>query len=167
MAAMAKRKKIVGSIGERSFEFDVAGNAVRTQGKSIALQPIETHVLRTLLNGRGQLTTATSLARARREAGSAAAVREAIASLKRKLAGTGLEIKAKARLGYEIDAFQVPELNRRLSDRILLAMNQAAAAGKTAVVDQLHVAWELAKESERQWLEAQGAPDLRVVVEGG
>ena len=164
-----RRKTIAGSFGKSAFEFDIATNLIRVGGRSIALEPLETHVLRILLNNRGQLTTTRSLARARLGAGAvptAAAVHDAVASLRRKLAGTGLEIKINQRIGFEIHAFKLPELNRRLSDKILLAMNQALESGNRSIVEQLHVAWDLAKESERQWLKGRKTREKRALPKG-
>jgi hypothetical protein len=163
---VVRSKTITGTVGKADFEFDLAGNAIRLQGRSIALQPVETHVLRVLLNNRGQLTTARSLTRARLEGGhvpSTAVIHDALASLQKKLAGTGLEIKTNQRVGFEIQAFKVPQLNRRLSDKILLAMNQALESGNKAVIEQLHVALELAKESERLWLKSRKAREKRAL----
>jgi len=162
----ARRKTITGSVGRATFEFDIAGNVIRVEGRSIELKPIETRILRILLNNRGQLTTTRSLARARSggaEAPSAAAIHDTLASLRRKLAGTGLEIKTNQRVGFEIHAFKVPELNRRLSDKILLAMNQALESGNKSIIEQLHVAWDLARESERLWLKSRKAREKRAL----
>lgn len=163
---MTRDKTISGSVGESNFEFDTDGNVIRFQGRSIPLQPLETRILRILLNNRGQVTSVTSLSRSRRdvhEAVSAEAVREAISSLRKKLAGTGLQINSCQSVGYEIHAFSVPELNRRLSDKVLLAMNQAAGSGSKALIEQLHVALQLAKERERQWRKRVKAREQRAV----
>ena len=163
---MTRDKTITGSVGESNFEFDIGGNVIRFQGRSIPLQPLETRVLRILLNNRGQVTSVTSLSRSRRgahEAVSAESVREAISSLRQKLEGTGLQINSCQSVGYEIHAFNVPELNRRLTDKILLAMNQASGSGSQALIEQLHVALQLAKERERQWRKRIKAREQRAV----
>ncbi|HKO08166.1 MAG TPA: helix-turn-helix domain-containing protein [Alphaproteobacteria bacterium] len=163
---MARGKTITGTVGEKNFEFDIGGNVIRFQGRSIPLQPLETHVLRILLNNRGQVTSVTSLSRSRRgarEAASAESIREAISSLRQKLEGTGLQINSSQSVGYEIHAFNVPELNRRLSDKVLLAINQAAGSGNKALIEQLHVALQLSKESERQWRKRAKAREQRAV----
>ena len=163
---MTKGKTMAGSVGESNFEFDIGGNVIRLQTRSIPLQPLETRVLRILLNNRGQITSVASLSRARRgahEAASAESVREAISSLRQKLEGTGLQINSCQSVGYEIHAFSVPELNRRLSDKVLLAMNQAAGTGSKALIEQLHVALQLAKERERQWRKRAKAREQRAV----
>ena len=163
---VVRSKTITGTVGKADFEFDIAANVIRLQGRSIALQPAETHVLRILLNNRGQITTARSLTRARLEGGlapSAAVVHDALAALQTKLTGTGLEIKTNQKVGFEIHAFKVPQLNRRLSDKILLAMNQALESGNKAIIEQLHVALELAKESERLWLKGRKAREKRAL----
>ncbi len=163
---MDSDKTITGSVGERNFEFDIGDNVIRFQGRSIPLQPLETRVLRILLNNRGQVTSVTSLSRSRRgarEAASAESVQEAISSLRQKLEGTGLQINSCQSVGYEIHAFNVPELNRRLSDMVLLAINQAAGSGSQALIEQLHVALQLAKERERQWRKRIKAREQRAV----
>ena len=106
---MTRDKTITGSVGESNFEFDIGGNVIRFQGRSIPLQPLETRVLRILLNNRGQVTSVTSLSRSRRgahEAVSAESVREAISSLRQKLEGTGLQINSCQSVGYENSCLQ-------------------------------------------------------------
>jgi len=163
---MTRDTTIAGSVGESNFEFDIGGNVIRFQGRTIPLQPLETRVLRILLNNRGQVTSVTSLSRSRRgvhEAASPESIHEAISSLRQKLEGTGLQINSCQSVGYEIHAFNVPELNRRLSDKVLLAINQAAGSGSQALIEQLHVALQLARERERQWRKRIKAREQRAV----
>jgi DNA-binding winged helix-turn-helix (wHTH) protein len=163
---VTRRKTITGRVGKADFEFDIAGNVIRVKGRSIALQPLETHVLRILLNNRGQITSARSLTRAQlggRDAPSEAIIDGVIASLHKKLTGTGLEIETNQNVGFEIHALKVPELNRRLSDKILLAMNQAIESGNKAIVKQLRVALVLAKECEQDWLQSHKAREKRAL----
>ncbi len=166
----AEAKQIVGIAGPGRFTFDTERNLIVWRGLAIELSAQETHILRILFNNRGQTTTTKALIEglpgAAASAVAAAAIRAAIASLRRKLAGTGIEIKPLQKFGYEIIAFKVPELNRRLSDRILLAMSQAVDTGNKEVAEQLHVALELAKESEQLWLERHRAKEKRAIPQG-
>jgi len=89
----------------------------------------------------------------------AVSIRVSVHSLRKKLGDTGIKIKAEPRVGYEIDATAVPELNRRLSDKILIALNTAKASGEREIVDTLQAAYDMAETRRRQWLAAHAGPN--------
>ena len=85
-----------------------------------------------------------------REPGAAAvSIRVAIHLLRKKIQLTGLSIRAESRVGYEIDALAVPELNRSLSDHILSALNLALAADEPEIAERLKAVFDLA-EAKRE-----------------
>jgi hypothetical protein len=74
----------------------------------------------------------------------AISIRVAIHSLRKKIKATGMQIRVEPSVGYEIDASRIPELNRRLTDKILLALNLAQADDDTEVARLLEQALSLA-----------------------
>jgi len=76
-------------------------------------------------------------------------LRVAIHSLRKKIEQTGMRIKAEPKVGYAIEASHLPELNRRLTDKILLALDMARDSGEAEVVKYLEAALLLA-EAKRQ-----------------
>lgn len=154
VGSMGRRQKIIETVEHKNFEFDYFRNVIFYRGRIIHLTPHEADILRVLLNNRGRTTSLESLIQSvygQREPETAAtSIRVAIYSLRKKLDGTGVEIRAQYKVGYEVQAAEVPELNRRLSDKILLALNQAEEMSERAIVERLRAALQLAEESQQR-----------------
>lgn len=139
--------------GKPGFEFDYVHNSVLFRGMVIQLSPHESDILRVLLNNRARPLRVGSLIQrvyGTNEPDTAAtSIRVAIHSLRKKIAPTGVVIRARPGLGYEVDASAVPELNRRLSDLILIALNHARADGANDVAEILLAAQTLAETRRR------------------
>ncbi len=138
------------------FEFDFSHNTIYSKGVTIDLSPHESDILHILLNNRAFPTPIRDLIKqvygnAEPDA-AAGSIRVAVHSLRKKIRDTGIVITAKPRVGYEIDASSVPELNNRLSDKILLALNIARARKETDITHHLEVAYNLAEAKRRQGL---------------
>lgn len=166
---MGRRQKLVDKAEHKNFEFDYFRNVIFYRGELIHLTPHEADILRVLLNNRGRTTSLESLIGsvygAREPDTAATSIRVAIYSLRKKLDGTGVEIRAQYKVGYEVQAGEVPELNRRLSDKILLALNQAAEMGERAIVERLRAALELAEESQKRAPKVSPAGEQRALQE--
>jgi DNA-binding winged helix-turn-helix (wHTH) protein len=141
---------------DHQFEFDYAHNAIMFRGDSIRLSPHEADILQVLLNNRARPTPMGVLIQrvygAFEPDAAAASIRVAIHSLRKKIQATGMIIRATPKVGYEIDASNLPELNRRLSDKILVALNMARAGGDCDIVGYLEAAYDLAEIKRRCWL---------------
>src|ERR1700676_297878 len=150
----AQQQRSAEEPGHQDFEFDYARNVVYFKGDGIHLTPHEADILHILLNNRARTTPIEVLIQkvygAMEPRTAPASMRVAMHSLRKKLRDTGLKIKAEARVGYEIDAAAFPELNRPLSDKILLAINTAKAAGEEAIAKQLQAAYEMAEIRRRK-----------------
>ncbi len=151
-------QKIIEKASHDSFEFDYEHNVIFYRGAVIYLAPLEADILRVLLNNRARPTPMGVLIR-RVYGGSepdsaAVSIRVAIHSLRKKIQATGMSIRAKPRIGYEIDASAIPELNRRLSDKILLALNLARSTGEPEIAAFLETALNIA-EKKREDLATQ------------
>jgi DNA-binding winged helix-turn-helix (wHTH) protein len=151
-----KRSVLVDSTNKRAFEFDYSHNAILFESEIIRLSPHEADILQVLLNNRARPTPMGVLIQrvygASEPEAAAASIRVAIHSLRRKIAKTGMSIHATPKVGYEIDVAAVPELNRRLSDKILIALNIAKSSDESDVVVHLQVAYDLAEKKRRKWL---------------
>lgn len=132
------------------FEFDYDHNVVYMRGNAIHLTPMEADIFQVLLQNRGRVARPELLIRrvygAFEPEGALGCIRTAISTLRKKISETGINIKTRHSLGYEIDASTIPELNRRLSDKILIALNQAEALGETDVAEILRAAFERAEQ---------------------
>lgn len=157
---MSARQRLVEEASHHGFEFDYNHNVVYFAGKVIHLSPHEADILQVLLNNRARTTPLGTLIQ--RVYGSsepdtaAVSIRVSVHSLRKKLCDTGIKIKAEPRVGYEIDASAIPELNRRLSDKILIALNMAKAAGENEIAERLQLAYDMAEARRRQWLGSRG-----------
>jgi DNA-binding winged helix-turn-helix (wHTH) protein len=151
--------RIVQTASHPDFEFDYNHNVILHKGLVINLSPHESDILRVLLNNRARPTPVSVLIQRvygmNEPDAAAVSIRVAIHSLRKKIVPTGMQIRSEARLGYEIDASHIPELNRRLPDKILLALNVAKDKGETEIARLLQAALELAEERRRQWLAKQ------------
>lgn len=153
---MNARQRLVEEAGHQGFEFDYNHNVIYFKGGVIHLSPHEADILQVLLNNRARTTPLGVLIQ--RIYGSlepdtaAVSIRVAVHSLRKKLCDTGIKIKAEPRVGYEIDARTLPELNRRLTDKILIALNTAKAAGEREIAERLQVAYDMAEARRAQWL---------------
>lgn len=156
---MGSRTRLVEKASHQGFEFNYNHNVIFFRGKVIHLSPHEADILQVLLCNRARVTPLEVLIQ--RVYGSsepdtaAVSIRVSIHSLRKKLLETGIKIRAEARVGYEIDASSVPELNRRLSDKILLALNVAKATGERDIAERLQIAFEIAEAKRRQWIESR------------
>lgn len=143
------------ALSQRHFEFDYLRNVILFNEMVILLSPHEADILRVLLNHRsGPVAPGTLIQRVyggNEPDAAATSIRVAIHSLRKKIAPTGLVIRARPRLGYEIDASGIPELNRRLSDKILIAINLARATEQHDVAEQLQIALALTEARRDNW----------------
>ena len=121
----------------------------------IGLSPHEADILRVLLNNRARATPIGMLIQkvygGSEPDAAAVSIRVAIHTLRKKIRPTGISIKVEPKVGYEIEASHIPELNRRLSDKILLALNLAQSTGENEVAGHLKAALELAEAKRQKW----------------
>lgn len=138
---MSARLKLVESAPHRQFEFDYNRNAVFFESKVIHLSPHESDILHLLLMNRARVVPlGTMIERvygASEPETAPVSIRVAVHSLRKKLAETGIRIRAEARVGYEIDTENVPEMNLGLKERVLSALNVARAVGHRDAADRL------------------------------
>jgi DNA-binding winged helix-turn-helix (wHTH) protein len=143
----------------QEFDFDYNRNSIIYRGKLIKLSPHEADILRVLLNNRARPTPIGTLIQrvygANEPDAAAVSIRVAIHSLRRKVKETGMQIRAEPKVGYEIEADSIPELNRRLHDKILMALNVARANEEHEIADLLRVALEMAQAKRDEWLGAE------------
>jgi DNA-binding winged helix-turn-helix (wHTH) protein len=161
---MTRRSKLVSSAHHQGFEFDYDHNVVFFNGKVIHLSPHEADILQVLLNNRARVTPLAVLIQKvyglDEPETAAGSLRVTIHSLRKKMHETGIKIRSAARVGYEVDAAIVPDLNRRLSDMVLMALNTAKASNEREIAAQLLRAYDLAETKRLQWLGAKGgAPE--------
>jgi DNA-binding winged helix-turn-helix (wHTH) protein len=146
---------LIAPAGHDGFEFDYARNVIFHHNKTIALSPHEADILRVLLNNRARPTPIETLIKrvygAKEPDAAAISIRVAIHSLRRKLRETGVMITAEPRIGYEIDTSSIPELNRRLADKVLLALNLARSSEEHEVAHHLEKALALAEARRQDW----------------
>jgi DNA-binding winged helix-turn-helix (wHTH) protein len=149
------------------FEFDYIHNTIYFRGRVIGLSPHEADILHILLSNRARPTPVSTLIRqvygANEPDAAAASIRVAIHSLRKKIHETGMSIKAEPRVGYEIDATHIPELNRRLPDKILVALNVARSNHEDEIVKYLETALNLAEAKRQKWIN-QGKPALSSAI---
>jgi len=166
MQAVQRVQRLVQKASHSDFEFDYSHNVVFFEGDVIHLSPHEADILKVLLDNRARPTPIGVLIQrvygAHEPDAAAVSIRVAIHSLRKKILPTGIKIRAEPKVGYEIDGSQVPELNRRLHDRILLALNVAKENEESEIVNFLQAALALA-ESKRQKRVLAPAHDLRQV----
>lgn len=138
---MSARLKLVESVPHQRFEFDYNRNAIFFQSKLIKLSPHEADILHLLLLNRSRVVPLGTLIErvygATEPETAPVSIRVAVHSLRKKLAETGIKIRAEARVGYEIDVESVPEMNLGLKDKVLSALNVAKAAGQRDIADRL------------------------------
>jgi DNA-binding winged helix-turn-helix (wHTH) protein len=138
---MSGHLKLVDSVSHQRFVFDYNRNAVFFQSRVIHLSPHEADILHLLLKNRARVTPLSALIQ--RVYGvtepdtAAVSIRVAVHSLRKKLATTGVKIRAEARTGYEIDVQNIPELDLGLGDKILSALNIAQASGEHEIAIRL------------------------------
>jgi DNA-binding winged helix-turn-helix (wHTH) protein len=140
---MSARLKLVQSAPRPGFEFDYDRNAVFFESKVIHLSPHESDILHLLLMNRARVVPLGTLIEriygANEPETAPVSIRVAVYSLRKKLAETGIRIRAEARVGYEIDMENVPGMNLGLKDKVLSALNVARAVGHRDVADRLQV----------------------------
>ena len=167
---MGARSKLVDKASHQGFEFDYNHNVIFHNGKVIHLSPHEADILQVLLNNRARATPLDVLIQ--RVYGSdepetaAVSIRVSVHSLRKKIQETGIKIRAEARVGYEIDATDVPELNRRLADIILMALNMAKASSERELAERLQLIYDLAEAKRRQWRGTKGAAEQDIRAAG-
>jgi DNA-binding winged helix-turn-helix (wHTH) protein len=153
---MENHHKITSLANHNGFEFDYNHNVIFFGGKVIRLSPHESDILRVLLNNRARPTPIGVLIQrvygANEPESAAVSIRVAIHSLRKKILGTGMSIQVEPRVGYEIEASHIPELNRRLNDKILVALNMARSSGEHEIVIHLEQALGLAEIKRAKWL---------------
>jgi DNA-binding winged helix-turn-helix (wHTH) protein len=164
---MSARQPIAEKPSHQEFEFDYSHNVVYFKGDGIHLTPHEADLLQILLHNRARTTPLGVLIQkvygASEPQTANVSIRVAMHSLRKKLRDTGIKIKAEPRVGYEIDAEAIPDLNRRLSDKILIAINTAKASGEDAIAERLQAAYDMAEAHRRQWLTAHGRGQQDVI----
>jgi DNA-binding winged helix-turn-helix (wHTH) protein len=152
---MVNHHKMINAAHHDGFEFDYNHNVIFFGGKTIRLSPHESDILRVLLNNRARPTPLGTLIQrvygANEPDAAAVSIRVAIHSLRKKIRETGISIRAEPRVGYEIEATDLPELNRRLSDKILIALNTARSTGEHEVAAFLERALSLAEVKREKW----------------
>jgi DNA-binding winged helix-turn-helix (wHTH) protein len=150
-----KLHNMVNAAHHDGFEFDYNHNVIFFSGKVIKLSPHESDILRVLLNHRARPTPVGTLIQrvygANEPDSAAVSIRVAIHSLRKKIQETGVSIRAEPRVGYEIEATHIPELNRRLSDKILIALNMARSTDEHEVAAFLERALSLAEVKRAKW----------------
>jgi DNA-binding winged helix-turn-helix (wHTH) protein len=138
---MSVRLKLVDCVSHHRFEFDYNRNAVFFRSNVIHLSPHEADILYLLLKNRDSVTPLSALIRGvygvMEPDTAAVSIRVTIYSLRKKLAPTGVMIRAEARTGYEIDVKNVPELDLGLSEKLLSAFNVAQASGEQGIASRL------------------------------
>ena len=148
-------QRLVDPPDRRGFEFDYIRNAILFDGSVIQLSPHEADILRVLLNNRARPTPIEMLIQrvygVNEPDAAATSIRVAIHSLRKKIMPTGILIRTQPRLGYEVDTSALPEINRRLTDKILLALNHALASTELDVAGHLQVALTLAEARRHKW----------------
>jgi DNA-binding winged helix-turn-helix (wHTH) protein len=153
---MENNHKITSTPGHSGFEFDYNHNVIFFGGKVIRLSPHESDILRVLLNNRARPTPIGVLIQrvygAREPDSAAVSIRVANHSLRKKILETGMSIQVEPRVGYEIEASHIPELNRRLNDKILVALNMARSSDEHEIVTHLEQALGLAEIKREKWL---------------
>jgi DNA-binding winged helix-turn-helix (wHTH) protein len=153
---MDSREHSVEPVHSGGFEFDCDHNIIRSRGFKIRLSPHEAGILQVLLRNRARAVPIGSLIQqvygSSTPENASVSIRVSVHSLRKKLCDTGISIKAKARVGYEVDTDMVPELNNRLSDKILVALNMAKALGECDIAEQLQVAYDKVEAGRREWL---------------
>jgi DNA-binding winged helix-turn-helix (wHTH) protein len=149
---MRNENQLFDEAGYKEFEFDYNRNVIFDHGQVIRLAPHEADVLRILLTNRGRPTPMSTLIQRvygiREPDAAAISIRVAIHSLRKKIKPTGMNIRVEPGVGYEIDASRVPEFNRRLADKILLALNMAQANEETEIVRILEEALSIAEKKK-------------------
>jgi DNA-binding winged helix-turn-helix (wHTH) protein len=137
------------------FEFAYERNIIFFNRNIITLSPHESDILRVLLNNRARPTPIDTLIQkvygANEPDTAAISIRVAIHSLRKKIEPTGMKIKVEPKVGYEIEASHIPELNRRLPDKILIALNLALATGEQEIAKLLQAALKLAEAKREKW----------------
>jgi DNA-binding winged helix-turn-helix (wHTH) protein len=144
---MRARLKLVDFVPRRRFEFDYNRNVVFFESRQIRLSPHEADILHLLLLNRPRVVPLGVLIEqvygASEPETAPVSIRVAVHSLRKKLAETGIRIRAIARVGYEIDVDDVPEMSLGLKNRILSALNVAKAAGESDIADRLQAVLQL------------------------
>ena len=156
---MRNYHKMVNIASHDGFEFDYNHNVIFFGGKVIRLSPHEADILQVLLTNRARPTPIGVLIQrvygANEPDAAAVSIRVAIHSLRKKIQETGMSIRAEPKVGYEIEASHIPELNRRLNDKILLALNLARSTEEHEIAMHLETALNMAEVKRQKWL-AQG-----------
>jgi len=138
------------------FEFDDSHNTIFFEDYSIHLTPNETKILSALLSNRMRCTSIDILIQqvygADEPDAAAASLRVAIHTLRKKIAVTGMRIRAEPRVGYAIDAALLPGMNRRLNENILVALNLAHATEELEIAGHLQAALALAGSRRQHWI---------------
>jgi DNA-binding winged helix-turn-helix (wHTH) protein len=158
---MHSHRRTVKAADHDGFEFDYNRNTIYFGGDGIALSPHESDILHVLLNNRARPTPIGTLIQrvygANEPDAAAVSIRVAIHTLRKKIRATGMSIKVEPRVGYEVEATHIPELNRRLSDKILMALNLARATDENEVAVHLETALAIAETKRQKWLAQAGS----------
>jgi len=144
---MRARLKLVDCVSRPRFEFDYNRNVVYFESSQIRLSPHEADILHLLLLNRPRVVPLGVLIEqvygATEPETAPVSIRVAVHSLRKKLAETGIRIRAIARVGYEIDVDNLPEMSLGLKNKILSALNVAKAAGESEVADRLQAVLQI------------------------
>ena len=152
---MTAHRGLVEAAQHDGFEFDYEHNTILFHSNVITISPDELDILRVLLNNRARPTPMGTLIQkvygGCEPDAAAASIRVALHSLRKKIEVTGMKIKVAPRDGYEIEANHIPELNRRLPDKILIALNLALATGEEEIARLLRAALNMAEAKRQKW----------------
>jgi DNA-binding winged helix-turn-helix (wHTH) protein len=156
LTIMAKPRKLVEAASHTGFEFDYDRNVIFFRGTVIHLSPHEADILQVLLSNRVRPTPIGTLIQrvygACEPDSAATSIRVAVHSLRKKIEVTGMEIRAEPRVGYEIDASCIPELNRRLTDKIRVALDIARSSEEREIATHLQAALAMAEARRVRWM---------------
>jgi DNA-binding winged helix-turn-helix (wHTH) protein len=148
--------RMIDAASHDGFEFDYNHNVIFFGGKVIRLSPHEADILWVLLANRARPTPIGVLIQrvygANEPDAAAVSIRVAIHSLRKKIQETGMSIRAEPKVGYEIEVSHIPELNRRLNDKILLALNLAQSTDEPEIAKYLQTALDMAETKRQKWL---------------
>jgi DNA-binding winged helix-turn-helix (wHTH) protein len=152
---MGNYHRMVNSVSHDGFEFDYNHNVIFFGGTIIRLSPHEADILHVLIRNRARPTPIGILIQkvygANEPDAAAVSIRVAIHSLRKKIQETGMSIRAEPKIGYEIEASHIPELNRRLNDKILMALNLARSTDEDEIAKYLQLALDLAESKRQKW----------------
>ncbi len=157
---MRQKRRTAETASHRSFEFDHINNQIIYKRKVVRLSPHEADILRALLSNLAHPTSVDTLIHhvygADQPQTAAISIRVAISSLRKKIFAAGMSIRPEHGVGYKIEAPHIPELNRRLSDKIGMALNLARETEEVEIAEHLEAAFAIAAIKRQRWNKPPG-----------